>query len=169
MVRIAGSVSKGWLAKELGVAFDRSYYFDPSRRHAIDRQCHDYVQQKLGDLGLFHTESNLGRREYHASNQVLVGGIQPNMIVGMLVGASSGRPTTRMRTSPEMPRRGRPGPIARPADAFGPALVEQFDEQIRALRRTPRRRPMTDSTLLLGHVGAGGRSRGHDIRLEVSG
>ena len=87
MIRIAGSVSKSWLARELGVVFGWDYYFDVQRRHAIDLQCNEYVAQKLGDLDVFYTESNLGRREWYAANQVLVGGIQPNMIVGMLLGA----------------------------------------------------------------------------------
>jgi hypothetical protein len=87
MIRIAGSVSKSWLAQRLPVAFDREYYLDPRRRHAIDRQCNDFVARELGRLGVFYTESNLGRIEWYDANQVLVGGIQPNMIVGMLLGA----------------------------------------------------------------------------------
>ncbi len=87
MIRIAGSVSKSWLARELDVVFDRAYYFDLERRHACDVRCNEYVANTLGDLNVFYTESNLGRREWYTDKQVLVGGIQPNMIVGMLVGA----------------------------------------------------------------------------------
>ena len=39
------------------------------------------------DLNVFYTESNLGRRESYSLDQVLIGGIQPNMILGMLLGA----------------------------------------------------------------------------------
>ena len=61
MIRIAGSVSKGWLAKRLSVAFDRDYYFDPCKRHAVDQLCNAYVEGELGEFGMFYTESNLGR------------------------------------------------------------------------------------------------------------
>lgn len=87
MIRMAGSVSKSWLAQHLQVAFDRDYYFDLDRRHAIDVQCNRYVARNLPELDVFYTESNLGRRQWHTLAQVLVGGIQPNMIVGMLLGA----------------------------------------------------------------------------------
>ncbi len=87
MIRVAGSVSKGWLAAETGAVFDRAYYFDVDKRHATDMRCNEYVQETLGDLDVFYTESNLGRREWYTPQQVLVGGIQPNMIVGMLLGA----------------------------------------------------------------------------------
>ncbi len=86
-VQIEGSVSKGWMAKELGVRFDHDYYFDPQHRHRIDRACNEHLQYFQNDLGLFFTESNLGRKEFYESNQIIVGGIQPNMIVGMLLGA----------------------------------------------------------------------------------
>ena len=86
-IQIEGSVSKGWMAKELGVRFDHDYYFDPQHRHRIDRACNEHLQNLQNDLGLFFTESNLGRKEFYDSNQVIVGGIQPNMIVGMLLGA----------------------------------------------------------------------------------
>ncbi len=88
MIRIAGSVAKSWLARELGVQFDREYYFDPRRRHLIDRHCNAHVAGLLGDLNVFYTESNLGRKEWYDIDQVLVGGIQPNLIVGMLLEAA---------------------------------------------------------------------------------
>ena len=87
MITIAGTVSKGWMAHALGVAFDHSYYFDPRKRHAVDLRCNATLRQRFPELGLFYTESNLGRIDYYDSRQVLVGGIQPNMIVGMLLGA----------------------------------------------------------------------------------
>ncbi|GAF80853.1 unnamed protein product, partial [marine sediment metagenome] len=71
MVGIAGTVSKSWMAEAIGVAFDREYYFDPEHRHAVDCRCHAYAAEFLGDLGLFFTESNLGRVAYHDPCQVL--------------------------------------------------------------------------------------------------
>ena len=87
MVSISGTVSKGWLAKELGVAFDRDYYFDPVRRYEIDSRCNEYVFKKFADIEIFYSESNAGRLEYWSKEQAIVGGIQPNMILGMLLGA----------------------------------------------------------------------------------
>ena len=87
MISISGTVSKGWLAGALRVRFDREYYFNPAQRYSIDSRCHDYVEEKLGDMGLFYSESNLGQFEYWGKDQVLVGGIQPNLILGMLLGA----------------------------------------------------------------------------------
>ncbi len=81
------SVSKGLLARTIGAAFDRSYYFDPVIRRELDGRCHAYTNRELADLDAFFTESNLGRREHVDERQVLVGGIQPNLIQGMLLGA----------------------------------------------------------------------------------
>ncbi len=87
MVSISGTVSKGWLAKELNVAFDRDYYFDPDRRYEIDSRCNEYVLKKFSDIEIFYSESNAGRLAYWSKEQAIVGGIQPNMILGMLLGA----------------------------------------------------------------------------------
>ena len=87
MLTIAGTLSKAWLAKKLGVAFDRDYYFNLDKRHEIDLRCNEYAMGDLADLNVFYTESNLGQFEYFSDNQILVGGIQPNMILGMLIGA----------------------------------------------------------------------------------
>jgi len=86
-VEICGSVSKSWLARHLGVQFDHRYYFDPACRAQIDRECNEYVREKFGTLAIFYTESNLGQLAYYSDGQVLVGGIQPNLILGMLLGA----------------------------------------------------------------------------------
>jgi hypothetical protein len=81
------SVSKAFLSQALGISFDRGYYFDPFVRRQADVRCHEYVEQQLQDLDAFYTESNLGRKAFFEPNQVLVGGIQPNLILGMLLGA----------------------------------------------------------------------------------
>ena len=86
MISITGSLSKGWLARELNVAFDREYYFNLERRYEIDRLSNEYAAKELSDLAIFYTESNLGQFEYFSKDQILVGGIQPNMILGMLIG-----------------------------------------------------------------------------------
>jgi len=41
MIGISGTLSKAWLADELGVRFDRDYYFDPGRRYEVDCRCNE--------------------------------------------------------------------------------------------------------------------------------
>ncbi|MCU0914061.1 MAG: uroporphyrinogen decarboxylase family protein [Planctomycetes bacterium] len=87
MITITGTLSKAWLHRALGVVFDREYYFDPRRRHAVDSRCNDYAARTFPGMGIFYSESNLGRIDYWDKDQVLIGGIQPNMILGLLLGA----------------------------------------------------------------------------------
>lgn len=87
MITIAGTLSKGWMHRAVGVAFDSDYYFDPARRHAVDCLCNQYAAETFPDMTVFYSESNLGRIHYWAPDQVQIGGIQPNMILGMLLGA----------------------------------------------------------------------------------
>ncbi len=75
------------MAEVLGVKFDRDYYFNPQRRYAIDSQCNEYAAEKFPDMRLFYSESNLGQIDDWDKNQIQIGGIQPNMILGMLLGA----------------------------------------------------------------------------------
>jgi len=87
MIKISGTLSKAWMAETLGVEFDRDYYFKPEKRHAIDTKCNEYAAERFVGMRLFYSESNLGQIDYWDRNQVLIGGIQPNMILGMLLGA----------------------------------------------------------------------------------
>jgi hypothetical protein len=87
MITISGTLSKGWMAKALGVRFDRDYYFDPDRRYAIDCKCNEYAAAQFPGMRLFYSESNLGQIDYWDKSQIQIGGIQPNMILGMLLGA----------------------------------------------------------------------------------
>ena len=88
MIAISGTLSKGWMAKVLGVSFDRDYYFNPDRRYAIDCECNEYAAAQFPEKRLFYSESNLGQIDYWDKRQILVGAIQPNMILGMLLGAN---------------------------------------------------------------------------------
>ena len=87
MITISGTLSKGWMARALGVRFDRDYYFDPDKRYAIDSKCNEYAAAQFPGMRLFYSESNLGQIDYWDKNQIQIGGIQPNMILGMLFGA----------------------------------------------------------------------------------
>jgi hypothetical protein len=87
MITISGTLSKGWMAKAMGVRFDHDYYFDPGRRYAIDCECNEYAATQFPEMRLFYSESNLGQIDHWDKNQIQIGGIQPNMILGMLLGA----------------------------------------------------------------------------------
>ncbi len=87
MITISGTISKAWMAKTLGVKFDREYYFNPDVRYLVDSLCNEYALEHFEDMRLFYSESNLGRIDYWDEKQILIGGIQPNMILGMLLGA----------------------------------------------------------------------------------
>ena len=87
MINISGTLSKGWMAKALGVSFDRDYYFDPEIRHAVDCKCNEYAAAQFPGMRLFYSESNLGQIDFRDNSQIQIGGIQPNMILGMLLGA----------------------------------------------------------------------------------
>jgi len=75
------------MSEALGVKFDRDYYFEPKRRYAIDTQCNEYAAERFRGMRLFYSESNLGQFDYWGNGQIQIGGIQPNMILGMLLGA----------------------------------------------------------------------------------
>lgn len=86
-VQLETSVSKAFMAQALGVEFDRAYYFDPYRRREADLRCQAFLDKTYPDLDALYTESNLGRKKHYDKNQILVGGLQPNLIVGLLLGA----------------------------------------------------------------------------------
>lgn len=131
----AGSLSKGWMARALDVAFDRAYYFDLQKRLEIDRRCNEYARGELADLNIFYTESNLGEYAYFSDDQVLVGGIQPNMIMGMLIGAEF-IPNDSMDADISMtPLKGKdPDELPAPESLVEHELIKLFDEQIRKVR-----------------------------------
>jgi hypothetical protein len=131
------SVSKGWIAANTDIRIDREYYFDPLYRYEIDRQCHQAVNEKLGEFGAFYTESNLGRTEFFKENQVLVGGIQPNMIIGMLLGADFLPASDRdADISPACWMNKDVADLPSPESLLDHDLIKLFDKQITELRAT---------------------------------
>lgn len=137
------SVSKGWIAQRLDVCFDREYYFDPKRRYATDSQCSEYVERELGDLNACFTESNLGRREFIRHDQVLIGGIQPNMILGMLLGAELVPGMDKdADITPECFTGRALEELPRPATLVDHPLIRQFTNQIEAVRQEGEHEPI---------------------------
>lgn len=135
MIRISGTLSKAWLHKALGVAFDRDYYFDSARRHVVDGACNDYAAREFPGMGLFYSESNLGRLAHWDEKQVLVGGIQPNMILGMLLGAefvpAAGRDAD---ITPNCLAGCDPADLPEPEKLLEHESVAFFDEQIHSAK-----------------------------------
>ena len=142
-ISLTGSLSKGWMARALDVAFDREYYFDLQKRLEIDRRCNGYARGELADLNIFYAESNLGEYAYFSDDQILVGGIQPNMILGMLIGAEF-IPNDSMDADISMtPLKGKdPDELPAPESLIEHELIKRFDEQIRKVRSEGRLTPV---------------------------
>lgn len=136
MISIEATLSKGWLARAIGVAFDQAYYFDPLRRREIDRKCNEYARTTLKDLDIVYTESNLGRRRFLDDSQVLVGGIQPNLILGLLLGAGFIPHDDRDADISPACMSGRdPEPLPSLDSLLEHGLIRKFDDQIRNLQK----------------------------------
>lgn len=140
-IMISGTLSKGWMAGAIGIAFDRDYYFDPDTRYDIDCRCNEYAAKQFPGMRVFYSESNLGQIDFWDKKQVQIGGIQPNMILGMLLGAD-------FVPNEEHDADISPGCLAGKDLADLPAaeslldheLIRLFDEQIRRVQSDRRRR-----------------------------
>jgi hypothetical protein len=143
MIGITGTLSKAWAHQALGVAFDRDYYFDPVKRHEVDCLCNRYATEKFPGMALFYSESNLGRIQYWNEAQVLIGGIQPNMILGMLLGADFLPASDRdADITPGCLAGTDPDELPSPETLLGHDLVRLFDDQIARVRDGGRLRPI---------------------------
>jgi hypothetical protein len=123
------------MAKQLNVTFDSDYYFDPQKRHDVDCRCNQYAATELADLDIFYTESNLGQFEYFNNNQVLIGGIQPNMILGMLIGAEFIPNDSMDADISQTPLKNTdPEELPEPESLLNHKLIKLFDEQIQQVQ-----------------------------------
>ena len=137
MISIQTSVSKGWLHGEGGFRFDEPYYFDPLYRWEQDRAIDRFLADRFPQHPFHNMESNLVQGEHYSPDQVLVGGIQPNLIVGACLGAEfvfppdkdsdiAGRPLEGVRAAADLPA---------PASLLDHPLIHRLDAQIEALQR----------------------------------
>ncbi|MHC4740725.1 MAG: hypothetical protein ACYS8Z_02370 [Planctomycetota bacterium] len=123
------------MAEAIGVCFNRDYYFDPVKRHEIDCKCNEYAEKQFAGMRLFYSESNLGRLDYWDNSQVLIGGIQPNMILGMLLGADFVPQDDKDADITPRCRAGRNfSELPKPENLLEHDLMKLFDEQIRGIR-----------------------------------
>lgn len=143
MITTSGSVSKAFMAKQVKVSFDREYYFNPQKRHQVDQTCNIYAKDILAEFNVFFTESNLGQYPYFSANQVLIGGIQPNMILGMLLGAEFVPHDTMDADIRMTPLTGRnPEEWPAPDTLLDHEFIRLFDRQINSIRSEGRFLPI---------------------------
>ena len=137
MISIQTSVSKGWLHNDGGFRFDERYYFDPLYRWEQDRAIDHFLADRFPDHPFHNMESNLVQGEHFSPDQVLVGGIQPNLILGACLGAEFvfppdkdsdivGQPLEGLRDLADLPA---------PASLLEHPLIRRLDAQIAAVRR----------------------------------
>ena len=141
MITISGTLSKAWLAKALGVTFDHDYYFDKDKRYSVDCRCNEYAAEKFPDMRIFYSESNLGQIDYWDKAQIQIGGIQPNMILGMLLGADFIPQDSYDADITPAPLAGKnPADLPLPETLLDHELIALFDEQTRQVQEDSQRK-----------------------------
>jgi uroporphyrinogen-III decarboxylase len=87
MITIQTSVSKAWLNKEKGFRFDEKYYLDPFFRKKQEDEINLFVKSRFPDIAMYYMEDDLMQAPFIKPNQILLGGIQPNMFLALALGA----------------------------------------------------------------------------------
>ena len=82
-----GSVSFGWLHQQAGFVFDEPFFLDPFVRLKREREIHSYVAARFPQDPLYNIEAHLVQVAGRQRPVVLVGGLQPNLILGAAAGA----------------------------------------------------------------------------------
>jgi hypothetical protein len=135
-ISFQASVSKGWLHDKGGFVFDEKYYKDPLYRQIQDRRMNGFIRKEFPDYPLYNMEANLMQAGYTNENQVLIGGIQPNLILAVVLGSKfviypdkdsdvSGNPLQDIAAAEELP--GMDQVLAHPS-------IQEFDAQILELK-----------------------------------
>jgi uroporphyrinogen-III decarboxylase len=138
MVKIEASVSKGWLHKHGGFVFTDQYYLDPIFRWEQDKKINHFIRDKFPRFAIYNMEANLVQAKHVKDNQVLVGAIQPNMILATLLGARFsffedkdadvlGRPLENIANREELPS---------PDSILEHSLIKDLEKQIQGIRET---------------------------------
>jgi hypothetical protein len=136
MINIEASVSKGWLNKNGGFIFDQKYYLDPVYRWEQDSIIHKFVRERFPRYAIYNMEANLLQASHVRSNHVLVGAIQPNMILATILGAQfsfyedkdadvAGKPLEAITRKEELPA---------VESILGHPLVKDLENQIRQIQ-----------------------------------
>jgi len=115
VISFQASVSKGWLHKNGGFEFGELYYMNPLYRRQQDKKINEFVKDKFPDYPIYNMEANLMQAAYTHENQVLIGGIQPNLILANVLGADfvyypdkdmdvSGNPLKHISSEKDLPK-----------------------------------------------------------------
>jgi hypothetical protein len=140
MIKIQASVSKGWLHQHGGFTFPDQYYLDPLFRRKKDLRMNHFVREQFPGYAIYNMEDNLVQARYVHDNQILVGAIQPNMILAALLGAQfsffentdsdvSGKPLEHISGIHELP------PLN---TILEHPLIKDLDRQVHLLRKSYR-------------------------------
>ncbi len=81
------SVSFGWLHEHGGFEFGEPFFLDPRVRLEREQAMHAFVAQRFPHDPIYSIEAHLVQIEGRLRPVALVGGIQPNLILGAAVGA----------------------------------------------------------------------------------
>ena len=88
MISFQASISKGWLHEMGGFEFGEKYYMDPLFRRSQDMQMHEFIRRDFKAYPLYNMEANLVQANHRNEKQILIGGIQPNLILAHILGAN---------------------------------------------------------------------------------
>ena len=86
-VSVLGSVSFGWLHDEGGFVVDEPFFMEPLVRREREAAMHAFVARRFPRDPVYNIEAHLVQVEGRRCPVILVGGIQPNLILGAAVGA----------------------------------------------------------------------------------
>lgn len=137
MISFRGTVSKGFAAKSCDVRFDRDYYLDPHRRMLVDNVCQKYVSEHFGEPRIVFGEQSMVNWRHFSCEHYLVGGIQPNMILGMLLGAEFiAYPDMDADISTECLAGRDINDLPKSESLLNHELIKKFDSQIRHLQKS---------------------------------
>jgi len=137
MITFQASVSKGWLHVNGGFIFDESYYMNPLYRLEQDRKMNQLTRNIFGQYPIYPMEANLMQAPYVTDRQVLVGGIQPNLILAVLLGAEFIFPPDKDSDVKGHPLQNIDNDTALPTVEviLNHPLIKKFDEDIRRIQK----------------------------------
>lgn len=135
MIPFQISVSKGWLHDFGGFSFTESYYDDPYHRAKTDAEIDRYIQESFTDMPVYNFESNLVQQEFIHPGIIRVGALQPNLILGRLLGAEYVFPEGADADIDRSPLKGIASKeeLPEPDGLLAHPAIRHFDRQIRSV------------------------------------
>lgn len=85
-ITVLNSVSFGWLYEHGGFGFGERFFLNPQVRLDQERRMGAFVAGRFPDEPIYSFEAHLVRVEGRRRPVALVGGIQPNLILGGIKG-----------------------------------------------------------------------------------